>query len=368
MSEVWVSIENGFLNGEGVDDRNNVTRVKSYNHPQYGRLPYVSAQALRKWLRETLVNLSDDAVPNYYDRVQDNFQTASSRLGLSTVDPVLSIEDDLFGYTHPFINHKDLVLENQNTDRPRVVSVNRLSPIRTTIMSPVLNTTLVSRDNGFIHLPDDTPLPYSNEFIHALYEYTAALELHRVGVFDNKADLIELDPLLESNYLRDRSIVLIKEERNLKRYALSSDSLGKRRASAATLFLKALKSLNGGAKSTQYLSALSPKIVVLSLQKSGNPWFMGLVEAQNNELRFNVESLKERLSSAPPDEFVSDIYIGIRSSFIKNQDEIESLDNVSLHESSDFVYKIMSPGKAIDSFLNAIPFSNSIQGVNNNVS
>ena len=353
ISEIAIHIQNGFLNGRGTINGTTITAIKSFSHPKYGELPYVSAQALRKWIRENFISyIPNNNIPGYYDRVQNTGKKTKKTIPLTNVDPVKSIEDDVFGYTHPMPNHKEIIMQNKNKTRPNVVSLNRHAPLKTSILSPIPQTASIHHDSGYVHLPNDTPLPYSNQFVNTYYTYTSTLELHRIGVYNNIADLIEIDETLIQTYQKKQ--VLIKnplKAENAEQYQLTEPELIKRRLQVTEIYLKTILTLTGGAKTAQFLSDLTPKAIILILQKSANPRFMGIYESNIGKLTINVNELIKRIEEGVRNkDFLTNVYIGTRTNNVENIKEL----TYTLKQHKELPVKIGSIGDVIHKFLEEV--------------
>ena len=86
--------------------------------------------------------------------------------------------------------------------------------------------------------------------------------------------------------------------------------------------INALPYLSGGAKNTSHLTDVTPKILVLAAIDGGNHIFMNIVREENSETVFDIDALDEVINEYS-DILKTDIYIGIRSGFLKEtQDKI----------------------------------------------
>ena len=94
-----IQADGAFLNGAGIDSRRedkNTTIPKSYRDGVGNRVPYVSAQAWRRWLRNTLIEETGWPVSEL--RAIDLSEKGTTNKIAGELNPVDFAEDDLFGY------------------------------------------------------------------------------------------------------------------------------------------------------------------------------------------------------------------------------------------------------------------------------
>jgi len=99
------------------------------------------------------------------------------------------------------------------------------------------------------------------------------------------------------------------------------------------LFLDAVKNFNGGAKQARNLEDISPKFIVITKQKTGNPFLLNVlkVDKQGN---LDIENLKYALDENDYDEVV----IGLTRGVFSNEKEIlDNFEVVSIKEAIDRV-------------------------------
>lgn len=345
-AEILLKLPPSFLNGEGTDTKRKqvVTRVKSFVLPKHGRIPYFSAQSLRRWLRETFSALSNSDKPEYYHRLYGVLKNPNiTNPAGTTADPVCYLEDDLFGYTHPRIEHQELVLNNLELDRPKVVSVNRIAPLRTSAILGIPNESQISSDNGFVHLPDDSPLPYSTEFSTGFFSYSALLDLHSVGKYENIGDLLNLDPVLVTHYLGRKVIEEVKTgQPNRQTYRLTQKTLLERKKEALRLFLLCLKLIDGGAKTSQFGVDLTPRAVVLYTSKSANPTLMNCFKVHQGQVTID----RSPTTTTTNEGSLMHLQLGARLSLREKTTVMETAQNETVN--------ITSVGSAFNAFFSEI--------------
>src|SRR5947207_2697781 len=94
-----IQADGAFLNGAGIDPRRedkNTTVPKSYRDGIGNRVPYVSAQAWRRWLRNTLIE--ETGWPASELRAIDLSAKGTTNKIAGELNPVDYAEDDIFGY------------------------------------------------------------------------------------------------------------------------------------------------------------------------------------------------------------------------------------------------------------------------------
>jgi len=99
--------------------------------------------------------------------------------------------------------------------------------------------------------------------------------------------------------------------------------------------VNAIKSIDGGAKKARLLDDLTPKFVVVTRQKAGTPIFLNSLSV-NEDGGVNIDPIKEILDEFG--EIIDEYYIGIRSGIFTNEEEIKG----------EFKENVTSVNKALD--------------------
>jgi CRISPR-associated protein Cst2 len=142
-----------------------------------------------------------------------------------------------------------------------------------------------------------------------------------VGFFCNEGDRIELDEALAKRCLAQG---LIGEVKNGFEIA-NAEEERKRRSSA---LLKALSVLRGGAKQAAFETDVAPKCLIAAGLRCGNPIFNHLFEDDNEKgLSLKVNVFREILADYA-DRIVTPVAIGIRTSYLANEEEVRGLAGV----------------------------------------
>lgn len=298
-----------FLNGAGLangEDQNTVI-PKTFKETVNGRkedVPYVSAQAWRRWLRNT-VNEENGWQPSELHAIEKNTKGATSKVA-TELDPVIYPEDDLFGYMKSGSKGEE--------------SIQRTSPFKTSILKGIPKMRALTTDNAFVFPKDGTPLPYSTRFYSTHLEGFFNLECYRLGSFVNTPSRVELSKDLIEKYKE-----ILEEEnsqKNVQVYTLQDvEQLRKKRAAG---LLKGLVHLRGGAKMAAFGADVSPKVIVFAGMSSANPCFNNLYIGSGERPRLNVDLLKE-LAADYKDKLQTPVYIGIRKGYLENEEEVKAL-------------------------------------------
>jgi len=325
-----VSAEGAFLNGAGIDpsgeDRTSVI-PKQFSDGKY-RVPYVSAQAWRHWLRDTLIGETGWQKSTLRAIKLSERGTTSKIAG--ELDPINYPEDDLFGYMRSEEGQGRAKKADEETGgndtqkKSKVKALIRASPFMSSILVSLRKFGWKGKDEGFVHLEEGTPVPYSTVFYNTNLQAIFGLDMSRVGVFRNVGDRIELredliNPGMEQGKLNER-------EENI--YELSDSNAAKVRAGE---LLHAISVLRGGAKQAAFATDVSPKVLILAGLDCGNLIFNNIFEdhpdqASSNGPIIRVETLKEIVSDYA-DRLVTPVYIGIRKGYLtpKNEENVYAL-------------------------------------------
>ena len=289
-----IDAPNSALNNAGSDtgDRtDNIVRVKTIRKGRT-RYPYVSGQAFRYWLRETLEN-----------KFNWNMSPISreSKIAFTEANPIEYPDDDVFGYIRA-LKKKD------------GSTVTRISPFKNSPLVSVVGQN-PTNDFGVMARQDNgNPVPYEHEFYSTILKGIFSIDLGSLGVFceNEKTGYKNMYP----------SLIEIAEEKGLTHEENCWILDDKTRINRATDIINALPYLSGGAKNTSHLTDVTPKILVLTAIDGGNHIFMNVVREENDETIFDIDALDEVINEYSS-ILKTDVYIGLRSGFLKDtQDNI----------------------------------------------
>jgi CRISPR-associated protein Cst2 len=321
-----------FLNGAGLGDGEdrNVTIPKTLKDGR-NRVPYVSSQAWKRWLRSTLIAETGWPASELRSIKESEKKTTSKISG--ELNPVNFAEDDLFGYMRAQegqgkrkkSEELDAEEDDKNQITPKTKSLMRSSPFSASLLVSIRKNGWQGRDEGFVHLKEGTPLPYTTEFYTTHLQGIFCLDHYRVGLFSNEGDRIELDEALAKRCLTQGLVGEVKNG-----FEIANAAASRKMRSAA--LLKALSVLRGGAKQAAFGTDVAPKCLIAAGLRCGNPIFNHLFEDDHEKgLSLKVNVLREILADYS-DRIVTPVAIGVRTGYLANEEEVRAL--VGTHESS----------------------------------
>lgn len=324
-----------FLNGAGLgagEDRNMVV-PKVFDEMVNGRkekVPYVSAQAWRRWLRNT-TNEENNWIPSELQAI--GFSKKGSTNKISTqLDPITYPEDDLFGYMRSGGNEKSSIAEDDEEEeapvKTKAESVQRTSPFKCSILKGIRGKRTLNTDEGFVHLKEGTPLPYSTQFYAAHLEGFFNLEYYRLGQFDNLGSKQELASETVKQYTDQLTVQPIGSKGTFKRYTTKNGEQFRKERAAG--LLRGLVFLRGGAKQAAFGTDVSPKVLVLAGLECANPIFNNLFDGSGQMPLLKINTLRQIIEDYR-DKFATPVYIGIREGYLQNEEDVKALsDNIAI--------------------------------------
>ena len=278
------------LNGaEGTGG--NVTVMKKVSNGKGDEFAYVSGQALRRYLKETLLQLGakitevdEKGEPTFRDEKGKTIDLNSAKNWEKYREIAYKqfVDLDLFGYMFP-------------------KATRRWSPIK---FSPLISI-----------------LPYKGE-----YDYlTRKQKPKKAGDKSGNIVQVEIDTM---NFMRGNIMVNtahIGNEIDEYTYEVTEILNEEERVERLNLFLEAIKNFNGGAKQARNLEDISPKFIVIAKQKTGNPFLLNALDV-DSEGNINIENIKEAIE----DNSVESFTIGVSKGIFNNEDEIKlAFENVT---------------------------------------
>ena len=348
-----------FLNGAGLgegEDRN-VTVPKTFRDGP-NRVPYVSSQAWKRWLRNTLIEETGWPTSELRAIQVSAKQTTSQVAG--KLDPVDFPEDDIFGYMKAERGQGKRRSEEEEPENVeseesgekigrKVKAIIRASPFCASILCSIRKTGWQGRDEGFVHLKEGTPLPYTTEFYNTHLQGVFCLNYLRLGVFWNIGDRIELDESKVEDLLKEQKI-RVTEDRGKSGKIFEMTNAQTKRKERASELLKALAHLRGGAKQAAFGTDVSPKVLILAGTTCGNPIFNSLFADEGNGPILKVGALKE-VAQDYSDRIVTPVFIGIRKGYLKNESETLQLKEFKAKSVS---FEITTPVDSVEQMAKAL--------------
>ncbi len=323
-----ISASAAFLNGAGLgkgEDKNKST-VKSFWKNK--RIPYVSSQAWRRWLRNT-IHSETGWIQSEIEAVGWNNDGNTSKIA-GQLDPIKYQEDDIFGYM--FASGKETKVDKEKSkkktarDRLPKEQLIRTSPFKSSLLSGVPSLTRVSEDEGYVHLKDDTPLPYTTQFYSGELTALFGLEIYRLGIFERKGKTNqELDPELFDKY--NDKLEKIDHPIYSDGFVIKRNNLIEYQNELAGEVVKSLAKLNGGAKLAQFAADTAPKLLIIVGMNSPHILFDNILISQDGEPAIHINALKEIISDYK-DKITTDLYIGIRTGYLANEADLRDLTSI----------------------------------------
>ncbi len=289
----------GAVEGARTD---NMVAVKAISTRE-GSYPYVSAQALRYWLRHTLEQKVGGWVPAPILR--------ESKVAYTDANPIRYWDDDLFGYMRaPGKSDKAKASREgaELTDVAGKGTLTRVSPLRVgTLVSiaPMKPT----QDFGTMSRHEGNPVPFEHEFYRTTLKGAISLDMGASGVFGyaDRTGFLNLD----DNRVKEAQAIDLAHDEKAKTYTLPIEQ---RRERVAAL-LSGLAQLEGGANQTLHYTDVSPAVIIAAVTKGGNHPFAYCIGPDAKGLpKLNTEALDEAVNVLNS-QLLSPIYVGWKTGF-----------------------------------------------------
>ncbi|ANW20160.1 type I-B CRISPR-associated protein Cas7/Cst2/DevR [Streptomyces clavuligerus] len=291
-----VSVEAGAPNnGRSADT---TARVK-YATVRGRRHPYVSAQAVRRWIRDGMVRQGVPASPvTRVGKAQQRAQKANT-----DADPITYPDDDLFGYMRAGAKKDDdaTTLRDSPFMLGTLLSVTPAHP---------------TEDFGVMARGVSEPVLHGHEFYSADLAAPFLLDLPRIGTFT----LPNAHGVGRPNYLSQEAALQVARAAALGAGAESfrgQDSVrlpvAERRRRAA-LLLESIAHLHGGAKQALHYGDRVPHVIVLVPFHGGVNPLTHVITGDEEGLRIRGDVLRGELE-AWAGEWEAPVRIGWRPGF-----------------------------------------------------
>lgn len=368
-----IQAEGAFLNGAGLDtgEDKNAVIPKTFSEGR-NRVPYVSSQAWRRWLRNTFQEENPDEPAAELRALSFNARGNPDKIG-TDMDPVRFAEDDIFGYMRAEKGQgriaKDTEVEAEGGDGEadgetdgepatakgkgkkkgeKTRAVMRPSPFSSSILKSLRNNGWQGDDEGFVHLKEGSPLPYKTKFYNTQLQGVFGLSYARLGVFRNEGDRIELDAALVSKYLAEG---VLKRDDGREIYEVVNN----KRRERAMMILRSLAVLRGGAKQAQFGTDVSPKAIIVAGLNCGNLIFNDLFDERDWQPVIKLRALKQTIDDYQA-RLATPVFIGVRDGYLHPENEREVKDwienGVKLNDAATgFDVRLSSPVKAIEALI-----------------
>jgi CRISPR-associated protein Cst2 len=302
------------LNNSGKDEEartENAVAVKFIRAPE-GRYPYVSAQAVRYWLR-TMLSTTPGWTSSPVFR--------ETKVAYTDAEPTNYAEDDLFGYMRAGSKSRD---EKKAAKRAEIAAkstpvdeavgeVTRVSPLRVGTLVAVMPARIV-QDFGTMARADGDPVPYEHQFYRAHMKAPVAIDLTSVGTFfvSQRVGFKNLDAHRIESAKREGATQAKVRGFDVWRLPIAI------RRSRVAMVLRGLGKLEGGAKQTLHLTDTAPAVLLLAVCKSGNQPFMRVLQEGDEATVFRDDVFEEALRVFK-DDLQSDVYVGWAKGFLDTE-------------------------------------------------
>ncbi len=263
----------GSLNGSD-NDVDNINSIKKITLPNGKQLPYMSSQALRRALRDRIVEMGETPSEVNYDEKNKGDKSPAT----TQSNPEKYIDDDLFGYM-------DASARKQRTSPVRVDALVALTPYQGDLD---FGTNYQGRDKG------KEPNIFESEIHNGLYRATILIELDRVG----KGYTDGSNKLVEKDYIDNAT----KAERVKK-------------------LLTAVQTLWSSGRQSRFLADISPKFVAAAWMSAKAPVFLEAVQPSGEGV--NLDALRSVTEDYA--DFISEHVYGAQAAVVAPSDGVGSM-------------------------------------------
>jgi CRISPR-associated protein Cst2 len=287
----------GSIPGERTDNTSGVKVIRTKQGQQF---PYVSAQAFRYWLRETIQKRIPvwQAAPMYREE----------KIAYTDANPIEYWDDDLFGYMRaPSKKESAKKAREANETLANATetkdTITRSSPFRISTLVSIAPVNITS-DFGTMSRHDGDPVPHEHQFYRTTLKGLFSLDLESSGTFSyrNKTGQRNLDEVRIA-LAQSKDLEHVEAQ---KAYRLPYEQ----RVERIKALFDGLSQLEGGAKQTLHYTDVMPSLLVVAVTKGGNHIFNHVVSSDNKGLpNINPKALGEVLEIYQ-DTLLSPIYVG----------------------------------------------------------
>ncbi len=300
------------LNNAGTDRgarAENVVSVKKIT-TRAGTFPYVSAQAVRFWLREALKDI-EGWTPSPIFREE--------KIAYTDANPIAWAEDDIFGYMRAPSKKTEAVAarEEKGTIKTATpieagVTLTRSSVFKMSTLISIAPSEPVA-DFGVMARHEGNPVPHEHEFYRTTLMGLFSVDLRMLGRFYHidRTGYKHLDSVRKK--LADEKGLTPYD--NGRGYELSMEQ----RKGRLDQFLKGLAQISGGAKLALHYTEVSPRLLMLCVAKGGNHLFGTALSADHKgQPRINTDALKQ-VASVYKNSLLSAFHVGLVQGYLDEQ-------------------------------------------------
>jgi len=298
------------LNNSGEDIPNarteNTAAVKFIRTPDGKTYPYVSAQAFRYWLRQTLTNAKDIVW-------SESPIQREEKIAYTAADPITYHDDDLMGYMRAPKGSGKKKKGEEAPDAEDKATVTRVAPFRVSTFVSIAPIQITS-DFGTMTRQEDNPVPYEHQFYRTTLVGAVSLNLGMAGKFfyRRRTGFVNLDDMRRQ---QASSAGLEHLEAELA-YLLPTDERIRRVSS----LLKGIGRLDGGAKQTLHYTDVAPAVSISAIIRGGNNPFQYVFTHRNGVPVFNADVFVDILNDMTRlNTLLSPVYIGWKSGYLPEE-------------------------------------------------
>jgi len=334
------------LNNAGADagaKTDNQIVVKKIRLPNGGAHAYVSAQAVRYWIRTNL------------ELNEPKWKAAPVRregkIAYTDAEPITYWDDDLFGYMRAPSKKTDAAKDASASPLEKDREITRVSPFRVSTFVSVAPAQIVS-DFGTMTRQQGDPVPYEHEFYRAHLLGLLSLDLTAAGTFFDGARVGYKNMDFHRREHAGKMELTAEIVRKQTAFRLKAAD----RADRVATLIASLATLNGGAKQAVHYTDLTPAVTALAVTSNGNNPFYRMFAATKLHLtQFHEDAFKEVIA-VYREQFLSRIYIGWAKGFL--DDERSKLEKLIASENLSELISLDHPVTQIGSFAEALRVEN----------
>lgn len=307
------ALNNAGNTGEGNTD--NTVAVKAIRTRNNDIYPYVSAQAFRYWLRNTL-----EQMPGSEWKSAPIFR--EKKIAYTDANPLLWWDDDLLGYMRAEGTKKEAVASRvgRETQTPTATTITRVSPFRVSTLVSIAPVRLTS-DFGTMSRHEGDPVPHEHQFYRTVLKGLFSLDLSSAGTFSyqDRTGFMNLDTNRQTMAAADPQIQHLPD---IKSYRLPLDE----RVRRISALVNGLSELSGGAKQSLHYTDVTPAIVIAAVIEGGNNPLQYVIGADARGLPVVKTAALREMIRVWGDKLLSPLYIGWVEGFHSEQrQDLQSL-------------------------------------------
>jgi CRISPR-associated protein Cst2 len=283
-----------------------------YIRTKEGFWPYVSAQAFRYWLRESLKGVEGwKPAPIFREE----------KIAYTDANPIAYAEDDLFGYMRAPASKKDPEkawaengLTGQEKNGKDFVTLTRVSPLKVSTLISVAPTWHLGFDYGTMSRGEGDPVPHVHEFYRTTLVGLFSVDLRMMGRFYHvdRTGFRHLDSVRKG----------LAEEKKLASYdnGKAFELSLQERAARLKQLLEGLSRITGGAKQALHYTDVAPKLVLLGVAKGGNHLFGNAIgpKKDTGTPKIQGHALSE-VARVFKDDLLSGFYAGLAQGYLDEE-------------------------------------------------